>query len=236
MNEKIKQQLIARLHEDRFTREVCPGVRTEDWILAYLFERPDELDSDLGVLKPEYISTTSGQALCRRLHQLRNGGYSPRLDGLAFFYGTQAEEHPERAEELSCILAHVARLKDIANQSEPVDPQTALDIVHGWCEDRRKALDPNRKRPTDELEGELLSLQQELGLIRQKMEELDERKETLRGEAYDLESWLGELLEELRFRPDRHVDLDEAGKTRLARVDRDPRRLRQRLIQYVRNI
>jgi hypothetical protein len=207
MKEKLKQELIARLHEDRFTREVCPGVPAQDWILAWLYRHPYFSLKDAG-LKPAFFRTTTGQVLCAEL--LEGAG---RLRGslrlLDHAYKKQAEEHPELAQEIQRIREHIARLWKIPYSKTLGNPMVC-EIVRAWCRDRYLALHPNRKRSTEELDCEYMRSQEKLDQVRQDIDALNKVVESLLNTAHDLESSFRDLEEELFLRADRALDEQEA--------------------------
>lgn len=208
MKERLKQELIARLHEERFTRDVCPGVLTEDWILAWHYRQPCFYLKYAG-LKPEFFRTATGQTLCATLLQYETAYDRPSLRSLDHFCKEQAEEHPERAQEIQRIRDHIARLWKIPYGKTPRSRMTC-DIVRAWCRDRYLALHPNRKRSTEELDCEYVRSKEKLDQVRQDIDALNKVVESLLNTAHDLESSFRDLEEELFLRADRALDEQEA--------------------------
>src|ERR1035437_804564 len=177
MNTKLKQRQLERLREDRFTRQLCPGVRTEDWVLACLCRHPGAYSAVFAGIKPEYMRTVAGQAICAKLHEYEEGK-SPKLKELDLIYQAQAQAHPERAQELQSTRDHVARLRRIP-RSKTSGSGWAREIICDWCEDRRKALHPNRKLNTEELERAFGQAKQELVQVRQEINKHNKVREAL---------------------------------------------------------
>jgi hypothetical protein len=206
MNQKLKQQHVERLREDRFTRDVCPGVHTEDWVLACLYRHPLQFCNQVVELKPEYIRTTTGKALCNKLHEY-DPEHSPSLKELDLTYGTQSQAHPELVKEVQSLREHIGRLQKIPGR-KTLGSRTARKIIHDWCEDRRKTL--NRKLSTADLERAFDLAKQQLVQIRQEIRELEKIRAPLYKAARDQESSIEGLLEELLLRTDRHIDPAQA--------------------------
>jgi hypothetical protein len=229
MNAKLKQRQIDRLREDRFTRDFCPGVRTEDWILACLYRHPIEFMFQIVAVKPEYMRTAPGQALCAKLHEYEEGK-APKLKELDCIYRTQVQALPERAQELQSIRDHIARLRRIP-WSKTSRSGWAREIVRDWCEDRRKALHPNRKLATEELKRAFVQANKELVQARQEINKHNKVREALRTAELDRASAVRDLLEELRLRTDGHIDTEQARKALLASCEEGG--LRQRLLRRI---
>jgi hypothetical protein len=229
MNTKLKQRQIERLREDRLTRQLCPGVRTEDWVLACLYRHPGDFIFEVAGVKPEFMRTSAGNALCAKLHEYEEGK-APKLKELDLIYQAQAQAHPERAQEIQTIREHIARLRRIP-WSKTRGSEIACNIVRDWCEDRRKALHPNRSLPTEELERAFDHAREELLQVRQDIQEHNKVGGTLWKAEFDHASAIRDLLEELRLRTDRHIDPEQAQETLLR-----PRALslRERLLLRVR--
>jgi hypothetical protein len=227
MNKKLKQLQLERLREERLTSEICPGVRAEDWVLCSLCRH---LGYDVAQVKVEYMRTATGRALLTRLHlcaEARNSpllktttpgsaehiaavqaATFPTLKGLDGIYRVQAQEHPDRAEQVQSLRQHVARLRRIPRNTTP-DEDWVWDIVGKWCRERHLALHPNRKLPTEDLERAFDQAKQELVVVRQEIEQLNKLQEPLLEAAGYQQSRIHDLLEELQLRTDRHIDLPQ---------------------------
>jgi hypothetical protein len=201
VKEKLKKEQIARLHEERFTRDVCPGVLTEDWILAWHYRQPCFYLKN-ATLKPEFFRTATGQTLCATLLQYKTGYARPSLRSLDHFYREQAEEHPERAQEMQRIRDHIARLFKIP-YGKTHRNRITCDVVLAWYRDRYLALHPNRKLSTGELEDERVRVQGKLDQVRQNIDALTKVVESLSQAACAYDSSIRDLVEELNLRAGR---------------------------------
>jgi hypothetical protein len=224
----IKAITLNYFRENRLTRDICPGVRTEDLVLCRLYRDPCQ--HLVSGVKVEYISTVTGQALLARLHvcdaafdspllytehgspeheaAVKAATY-PTLQELALFYREQAQESPERAQEVQAMREHIARLRHI--------PRRATDDVQGdliskWCEQRILELNPNRQLTTRQLEHQFNKTKQELLQLRREIKQIEENIQPLRDALYARESCLKDLAAELRVRPDGTLNLEAANK------------------------
>lgn len=227
MYTKIKQRQLERLREDRLTRHVCPGVPTEDWILACVYRDPRRLIREIKEVKPEFLRTPTGQKL---FSQLRLKGCFPSLTRVDYMYRNQARTEPERAQEARSMRDHIARLRRIPRSTTPGEGEFST-IVRDWCADRRKALSPYRKLPTRELELELGKQEQDLLLVSQEIEKVNQIRKPLMDTARAQEVAIRDLLELLVDRTDRHIDADETRKA--LDLSNGVMGLRQRLMQRV---
>lgn len=228
----LKQRHLDRLREDRLTRHICPGVRIEDWILACFFRHLYLCVDLLSVLQPRYMSTATGRRLCGELHAFEEAHFLS-LRELDRKYGAQAREHPEQARKLQALRDHIARLQRIP-RGITLGDYKAQAIIRLWCEDRRRTLHLNRRRPTERLEGDFRKARERLRAVRLRLDGLTQRQERLYQAEQRQARRLEELCAELRLRPDRGAELDEVLRT-MTRRPQELLSLRARLLYRVRN-
>lgn len=198
----IKATTLNYFRENRLTRDICPGVRTEDWVLCSGF-RYDVADFVVQI-RPEYMTTATGQALLAKLHSaVARHAAPPALKKLDRLYRAEAQTNPERAAQIERIRRHIAQLERIPKFLRRTTPPSWVDrIVRAWCEERRLALHPNRQRSTEELERLFGQVQQELDSILPEVREVH-------GRARAVARRFRDLLAELRVRPECKIDASE---------------------------
>ena len=224
----LKQRHLERLREDRLTRDIYPSVRTEDLVLCILYRAPDHYH--VPRVNVEYMRKVTGQALLARLHMCDAAYYSPllhtepgspehraaekaatwpTLKELALFYREQAQESPERAQEVQAMREHIARLRRIPKRATK---HLCHELISKWCEQRSMELNPNRQLATAQLEHQFEDAKNELLQLRQEIKQFEVHIQPLRDALDARTSCIKNLAAELRLRPDRTLDLEAAAQ------------------------
>jgi len=198
----IKAITLKVLHENRLTRDICPGVRTEDWVLCCGFRR--DVADYMARIRPEYITTPTGQAILAKLHSAAaQGTVPPALKALDRAYKAEAKAHPERAVQNELIRLHILKLERIQKRHRRRTSACQMRrILRVWCEERHLALHPNRQRPTAELERQFGQVQQELDSIQAELHAIYVRARNAATRSRD-------LFCELRLRPECKIEARE---------------------------
>jgi len=155
---RLKHLQILRLQEEQFTQSVCPGVRVENWMLAWVYRHGNRFTDEVALVKPEYMTTPTAKALFAKVQESQ-AGHLPSLRKLDRLYRTEAEQHPDRAQEIQSIRDHIAQLMKIPRTLTRRN-KTVRESLRAWCSVRSAEL---RSQEMDRLLARCLAESRRMG-------------------------------------------------------------------------